>query len=276
FDLLLTTSPSAMIYATIDECRARMQADGERLLAAACATARRARAGVERIEGLRVLGDEVIIGHPSVLMRDPLKPLIDLSGAHAARGVLRPVGDGRRGGGGRPYRGRVRGSVPAGHSGARAGRGGRRGAAGAAAAGGVAGHADRLCGGSAPGQPQGGGGLTLVPEAGGSAVACISTPATTTAPPSRIPAEGRSDTTSHTQRGPRTTSSSVMVAISAAGISRAPTDSSASPRPIWPAPSRTSRTRFRRSTVPGWANGTANTKISTWARQVAGAIEMFR
>lgn len=83
FDLLLTTSPSAMIYATIDECRARMQTDGERLLAAACETARRARAGVERIEGLRVLGDEVIIGHPSVMMRDPLKLLIDLSGAHA-------------------------------------------------------------------------------------------------------------------------------------------------------------------------------------------------
>jgi lysine decarboxylase len=83
FDLLLTTSPSAMIYATIDQCRARMQADGEELLAAACETARRARAGVEQIEGLRVLGDNVITGHPSVMMRDPLKLLIDLSGAHA-------------------------------------------------------------------------------------------------------------------------------------------------------------------------------------------------
>ncbi len=83
FDLLLTTSPSAMIYATIDQCRARMQSDGEELLAAACETARRARAGVEQIDGLRVLGDELITGHPSVLMRDPLKLLIDLSGAHA-------------------------------------------------------------------------------------------------------------------------------------------------------------------------------------------------
>jgi lysine decarboxylase len=83
FDLLLTTSPSAMIYATIDQCRARMQADGEELLAAACETARRARAGVEQIDGLRVLGDDVIAGHPSVMMRDPLKLLIDLSGAHA-------------------------------------------------------------------------------------------------------------------------------------------------------------------------------------------------
>jgi arginine decarboxylase len=83
FDILLTTSPSAMIYATIDQCRARMQADGEGLLAAACETARRARAGVEQIDGLRVLADEVIVGHPSVMMRDPLKLLIDLSGAHA-------------------------------------------------------------------------------------------------------------------------------------------------------------------------------------------------
>jgi arginine decarboxylase len=83
FDVLLTTSPSAMIYATIDQCRARMQADGEELLAAACAMAARARAGVEAIAGVRVLGDEVIIGHPSVMMRDPLKLLIDLSGAHA-------------------------------------------------------------------------------------------------------------------------------------------------------------------------------------------------
>jgi arginine decarboxylase len=83
FDVLLTTSPSAMIYATIDQCRARMQADGEELLAAACEMAARARAGVEAIAGLRVLGDEVIVGHPSVMMRDPLKLLIDLSGAHA-------------------------------------------------------------------------------------------------------------------------------------------------------------------------------------------------
>jgi lysine decarboxylase len=83
FDILLTTSPSAMIYATIDQCRARMQADGEGLLAAACEMAARARAGVESIDGLRVLGDDAVLDHPSVMMRDPLKLLIDLSGAHA-------------------------------------------------------------------------------------------------------------------------------------------------------------------------------------------------
>ncbi|HKV68236.1 MAG TPA: hypothetical protein VJN72_09110 [Gaiellales bacterium] len=83
FDMLLTTSPSAMIYGTIDQARARMQADGERLIGAAVQLYARAREGVETIEGLRVIGDESVLGHPSVLARDPLKLVIDLSGAHA-------------------------------------------------------------------------------------------------------------------------------------------------------------------------------------------------
>lgn len=83
FDMLLTTSPSAMIYGTIDQARARMQADGERLIGAAIELYARARAGVETIEGLRVIGDEEVLGHPSVLARDPLKLVIDLAGAHA-------------------------------------------------------------------------------------------------------------------------------------------------------------------------------------------------
>jgi len=83
FDMLLTTSPSAMIYGTIDQARARMQADGERLIGAAVELYARAREGVETIEGLRVVGDEAVLGHPSVLARDPLKLVIDLSGAHA-------------------------------------------------------------------------------------------------------------------------------------------------------------------------------------------------
>ena len=83
FDMLLTTSPSAMIYGTIDQARARMQADGERLIGAAVELYARAREGVETIEGLRVIGDEAVLGHSSVLARDPLKLVIDLSGAHA-------------------------------------------------------------------------------------------------------------------------------------------------------------------------------------------------
>ncbi len=38
---------------------------------------------MEAIDGLRVLGDDAVLDHPSVMMRDPLKLLIDLSGAHA-------------------------------------------------------------------------------------------------------------------------------------------------------------------------------------------------
>jgi arginine decarboxylase len=83
FDLLLTTSPSATIYASIDACRARMQADGEELLAAACALAERAREGIEAIAGLRVLRDDDVLGHPSVMARDPLKLAVDVSGAQA-------------------------------------------------------------------------------------------------------------------------------------------------------------------------------------------------
>ena len=83
FDLLLTTSPSATIYASIDASRARMQADGESLLAAACELAERARAGIEAIPGLRVLRDSDVLGHGSVMTRDPLKLVVDVSGAEA-------------------------------------------------------------------------------------------------------------------------------------------------------------------------------------------------
>ena len=83
FDLLLTTSPSATIYASIDACRARMQTDGEGLLAAACELAERARVGIEAIPGLRVLRDSDILEHPSVMARDPLKLVVDVAGAKA-------------------------------------------------------------------------------------------------------------------------------------------------------------------------------------------------
>jgi arginine decarboxylase len=83
FDMLLTTSPSAMIYGTIDQARAWMQSEGERLIGAAVELSARAREGVETIEGLRVIGDQAVLGHPSVLARDPLKLVIDLAGAHA-------------------------------------------------------------------------------------------------------------------------------------------------------------------------------------------------
>jgi len=72
-----------MIYGTIDQARARMQADGERLIGAAIELYARAREGVETIEGLQVIGDESVLDHPSVLARDPLKLVIDLAGAHA-------------------------------------------------------------------------------------------------------------------------------------------------------------------------------------------------
>jgi hypothetical protein len=98
----------------------------------------------------------------------------------------------------------------------------------------------------------------------------------TITPPTSVAVAGCSDTASHTHSGPSTTSSSVIVAISAAGIRRAPIESRARPSPICPAPSRIRRTRLRPSTEPGWANPTAQARIRIWARAVAGAMFMCR
>ena len=65
----------------------------------------------------------------------------------------------------------------------------------------------------------------------------------TTAPPASVAVLGRSDSATHTQSGPSTTSSSVISATSAAGISRAPMVRNASPSPIWPIPSAIIRPR---------------------------------
>ncbi len=78
FDLLLTTSASGALYATIDRARAMMATDGARLLRAARALADEARDAIAAIDGLRVL-DDAVLAHPSVWARDPLKLVVDLS-----------------------------------------------------------------------------------------------------------------------------------------------------------------------------------------------------
>jgi hypothetical protein len=89
-------------------------------------------------------------------------------------------------------------------------------------------------------------------------------------------AEGVSETATHAQNGPSTTSSNVISATSDATISRAPIVKRTSPRPIWPTPRRTSRTRSRSPTVDGWAKGPTTRTSSSWERQIAGVIEMSR
>lgn len=81
FDLLLTTSPSGALYATIDRARALMATRGPELLRAARALADETRARLAAVEGVRVVDDAAVLSHPSVWARDPLKLVVDVSRA---------------------------------------------------------------------------------------------------------------------------------------------------------------------------------------------------
>ena len=85
FDALLTTSPSAQIYASIDRARALMERRGRELVGRAIETAARARALLAAIDGVRVL-DEHVREQPSVGGWDPLRLIVDL-GATGANGI---------------------------------------------------------------------------------------------------------------------------------------------------------------------------------------------
>ncbi len=76
-DLLGTTSPTSLVYATLDGWRRHMVQQGEHLLTAALALAERTRASISALPGLEV----VDFGH-LVHSIDPLKVVIDLSGLH--------------------------------------------------------------------------------------------------------------------------------------------------------------------------------------------------
>jgi arginine decarboxylase len=85
FDALLTTSPSAQIYASIDRARALMERRGHELVGNAIAVAARARALLSEFPGVRVL-DEHVREHPSVGGWDPLRLIVDI-GATGADGI---------------------------------------------------------------------------------------------------------------------------------------------------------------------------------------------
>src|SRR3954464_5298892 len=59
-DLLGTTSSSSLVYATLDGWRRQMVEQGSELLGAAIARARRIRTEVEKLPGLRLMGDEAV------------------------------------------------------------------------------------------------------------------------------------------------------------------------------------------------------------------------
>ena len=89
----------------------------------------------------------------------------------------------------------------------------------------------------------------------GSLVVWMSTAMITMTPPTNAAEDGLSDSAIQTQSGPRTISSSVIKATSAAGMSLAPMVRKNRPSAIWPAPSSTRNTRSRFPTLAGSANG---------------------
>jgi arginine decarboxylase len=77
-DLLGTTSPSSLVYATLDGWRRQMVEHGESLLGAALALAHETRAALE-MPGVHVMGAE-FVGPDAAMSFDPLKIVLDVSG----------------------------------------------------------------------------------------------------------------------------------------------------------------------------------------------------
>ncbi|GAA0513048.1 ornithine decarboxylase [Paractinoplanes deccanensis] len=77
-DLITTTSPSALLYGSIDGFRRRMVADGRQLLDDALQRVNHLRARLSKLPSLAVM-DETIIGHDSVAEWDPMKLSVDVS-----------------------------------------------------------------------------------------------------------------------------------------------------------------------------------------------------
>ena len=78
-DMLMTTSPSVLIYAAMDGWRRHMVADGAELIDRAIALADRTRARIEAIDGIHVLRDELLAVESSRDL-DPLRMLLDIEG----------------------------------------------------------------------------------------------------------------------------------------------------------------------------------------------------
>lgn len=81
--LVESTSPSALLTASLDAARSHAAVHGRDLLAETVASLRTLRAAVKGIAGLDVL-DEEIAGHPSVPAWDPLRLTIDVRGTGAS------------------------------------------------------------------------------------------------------------------------------------------------------------------------------------------------
>jgi len=75
--LLRTTSPSALLMASLDAARRQLVIHGEALLSRTIAASERAHEAIDAIEGVRVVGEE-FVGRPGVAGWDPLRLVIDV------------------------------------------------------------------------------------------------------------------------------------------------------------------------------------------------------
>src|SRR4051794_216027 len=79
YDLFESTSPPVQVLASIDATRRQMVLEGETILGGLLARARRARAALAEIPGIRVLGREVLDGDARFAL-DETKVTLDISG----------------------------------------------------------------------------------------------------------------------------------------------------------------------------------------------------
>jgi len=75
--LTRSTSPSALLMASLDAARRQLAVHGEALLDRTMAAGERARAAIDAVPGVRVIGDE-FVGRPGVSGWDPMRIVIDV------------------------------------------------------------------------------------------------------------------------------------------------------------------------------------------------------
>jgi lysine decarboxylase len=77
--LTRSTSPSALLMASLDAARRQLAVHGEALLERTMAAGDNARAAIDAVPGVRVIGDE-FVGRPGVAGWDPMRIVIDVRG----------------------------------------------------------------------------------------------------------------------------------------------------------------------------------------------------
>jgi arginine decarboxylase len=77
--LTRSTSPSALLMASLDAARRQLAVHGQALLGRTMAAGDVARAAIDAVPGVRVIGDE-FVGRPGVVAWDPMRIVIDVRG----------------------------------------------------------------------------------------------------------------------------------------------------------------------------------------------------